>query len=64
VTISLSKYIEEYGKEGKIQPGARLDGVTESIAGRIFNMRESSAKLRFYDLHGEGKKVQIMASLQ
>lgn len=64
VSTSLATYIHNYDAEGKIKPGERLQGVTESIAGRIHNVRESSKKLRFYDLHGEGKKVQIMASLQ
>ena len=41
-----------------------MEGTTESLAGRIHNIRSSGPKLRFYDLHGEGKKVQIMAQLQ
>jgi lysyl-tRNA synthetase, class II len=64
VSISLTSYIEKYGTEGKIQPGKKLDGVVECVAGRIHNIRMSSQKLRFYDLHGEGKKVQIMANLR
>jgi lysyl-tRNA synthetase class 2 len=64
VSTSLTSYIDTYGVEGKIQSGQRLDGVTESLAGRIHNIRASGQKLRFYDLHGEGKKVQIMATLQ
>ncbi|RKP14744.1 lysyl-tRNA synthetase [Piptocephalis cylindrospora] len=32
--------------------------------GRIHNKRTSGAKLRFYDLHGDSVKVQIMASAQ
>jgi lysyl-tRNA synthetase class 2 len=34
--------------------------VSVSLAGRIFAVRSSSAKLQFYDLHGEGAKVQVM----
>jgi lysyl-tRNA synthetase class 2 len=64
VSTAITAYIEKYGTEGKIAAGARLDGVTEALAGRIHNIRASSSKLRFYDLHGEGKKVQIMATLQ
>ncbi|KAH8119140.1 lysine-tRNA ligase [Phellopilus nigrolimitatus] len=64
VSLSLSEYIEKYGKEGKIAPGTKLDGVAESLAGRIHNIRASGQKLRFYDLHSEGKKVQIMATAQ
>ncbi|KAK4375707.1 hypothetical protein RND71_006384 [Anisodus tanguticus] len=33
-----------------------------SLTGRIINKRSSSAKLLFYDLHGEGAKVQVMTS--
>lgn len=32
--------------------------------GRIHNKRASGASLRFYDLHGEGIKVQVMAQAQ
>lgn len=32
------------------------------IAGRIHNKRASGSKLRFYDLHGEGVKLQVLAS--
>ena len=64
VSISLTDYIEKYGTEGKISPGSRLEGTTESMAGRIHNIRASGQKLRFYDLHSEGKKVQIMATAQ
>ncbi|KAG6902944.1 Lysine--tRNA ligase [Termitomyces sp. Mi166 len=64
VTRSIQSYIATYGPEGKIPPGTKLEGVTESLAGRIHNIRTSGAKLKFYDLHGEGFKVQIMATQQ
>jgi len=64
VTKSLSNYIEEYGAEGVIESGTKLEGKTEALAGRIHNIRASGSKLRFYDLHGEGLKVQIMATQQ
>ena len=64
VSRSLTSYISTYGLEGKIPPGTKLENVTESLAGRIHNIRASGAKLRFYDLHGEGTKVQIMATEQ
>ena len=44
--------------------GSKLDGVVESLAGRIHNIRASGSKLKFYDLHGEGTKIQIMATQQ
>ncbi|KAF7312145.1 Lysine--tRNA ligase [Mycena indigotica] len=64
VTKSISDYISIYGPEGKIAEGTKLDGVRESLAGRVHNIRASGSKLVFYDLHGEGQKVQIMASQQ
>ena len=64
VSMSLTHYIKKYGAEGKIAPGTRLEGTVESLAGRIHNIRASGQKLRFYDLHSEGKKVQIMATAQ
>ncbi|KAI0266668.1 hypothetical protein BC834DRAFT_872945 [Gloeopeniophorella convolvens] len=64
VSRSLTSYIEKYGPEGVIKVGEKAQGVTEALAGRLHNMRASGAKLRFYDLHSEGKKVQIMATLQ
>lgn len=64
MTRSLESYIELYGAEGKIPAGTKLVGTTESLAGRIHGMRANSNNLRFYDLHGEGVKVQIMANAQ
>ena len=64
VTCSISNYVKAYGEEGKIKAGEKLEGVQESPAGRIHNIRASGASLRFYDLHGEGQKVQIMANKQ
>lgn len=33
-----------------------------SVAGRVHAIRESGAKLIFYDLRGEGVKLQVMAN--
>ncbi len=62
VSISLSEFISKY--EGKVEAGQHLDNEEVSIAGRLHNMRSAGQKLRFYDLHGEGVKVQITAQLQ
>ena len=61
VTMSLTDFIAKYAD--KLEPGAQLPDEV-SLAGRLHNMRASGQKLRFYDLHGEGVKVQIMAQLQ
>ncbi|KAL7749051.1 lysyl-tRNA synthetase [Sorochytrium milnesiophthora] len=60
VTMSLPAYIEKYGS---IDAGEHLDEVVR-LSGRIHSKRASGAKLRFYDLHAEGVKVQIMAAVQ
>lgn len=64
VTRSITSYIDAYGAPDKVPPGTRLDGIIESLAGRVHNIRASGSKLIFYDLHGEGNKVQIMATQQ
>ncbi|CAB3230895.1 unnamed protein product [Arctia plantaginis] len=59
VTISLENFIEKYNN---LNSGEVLDGVTLSVAGRVHSIRESGAKLIFYDLRGEGVKIQVMAN--
>eukprot|EP00118_Oscarella_pearsei_P029001 m.3454 g.3454 ORF g.3454 m.3454 type:complete len:582 (+) comp9396_c0_seq1:80-1825(+) len=58
VSISLTNYIEKY--EG-IDVGSQLKEESISLAGRIHAKRESGKHLIFYDLRGEGVKLQIMA---
>ncbi|WJX23998.1 lysine--tRNA ligase [Trifolium repens] len=58
VTLSIEQYIKEYGS---LSEGQHLEDVSVSLAGRIMHKRASGAKLVFYDLHGGGKKVQVMA---
>ncbi|GJM95806.1 hypothetical protein PR202_ga12584 [Eleusine coracana subsp. coracana] len=58
VGISVPGYIEKY--KG-LNNGQKLADVTEYLAGRIMNKRTSSSKLFFYDLYGDGVKVQVMA---
>lgn len=56
VTISLEEFIEKYNH---VNSGEVLDNVTLSVAGRVHSIRESGAKLIFYDLRGEGVKIQV-----
>lgn len=60
VSISISAYIEKYSS---LNDGLRLNDIVQ-VAGRIHNIRQQSKGLIFYDLHGEGLKIQIMASSQ
>ncbi|KAF2899925.1 hypothetical protein ILUMI_06264 [Ignelater luminosus] len=59
VSTSLEDFIAKYShlKEGEI-----VENDEVSVAGRIHAIRESGAKLIFYDLRGEGTKIQIMAT--
>lgn len=58
VSMSIIEYIENYGGLGN---GDHLEDISVSLAGRIMSKRSSSSKLFFYDLHGGGAKVQVMA---
>ncbi|KAK1399804.1 Lysine--tRNA ligase [Heracleum sosnowskyi] len=57
VSMSVIEYIDKYSG---LNCGENLEDVEVSLAGRIMNKRSSSSKLFFYDLHGEGAKVQLM----
>ncbi|PON92365.1 Lysine-tRNA ligase, class II [Trema orientale] len=58
VSLSIPEYIETYGG---LSNGEHQEDVSLSLAGRIMSKRSSSSKLFFYDLHGGGAKVQVMA---
>ncbi|OIW14241.1 hypothetical protein TanjilG_21381 [Lupinus angustifolius] len=58
VSLSIEEYIKKY--EG-LSNGEHLEDVSVSLSGRIMHKRASGAKLVFYDLHGGGFKVQVMA---
>jgi lysyl-tRNA synthetase class 2 len=59
VSTSLQEFIEKYAnlKDGEVAEKDHL-----SVAGRVHAIRESGAKLIFYDLRGEGTKLQVMAT--
>ena len=50
VTTGLQEFCSKYSS---IEAGGRSDDVV-SVAGRIYSMRASGAKLVFYDLRAEG----------
>ncbi|XP_010548607.1 PREDICTED: lysine--tRNA ligase, cytoplasmic-like [Tarenaya hassleriana] len=58
VSMSIHEYIEKYGS---LSNGEHVEDAEVSLAGRIMSKRSSSSKLFFYDLHGGGFKVQVMA---
>lgn len=51
-------FIEKY--KGKIKDGEAVEGVSVSLAGRVWSIR-NSGKLCFMDLHSDGMKLQVMA---
>jgi lysyl-tRNA synthetase class 2 len=58
VTLTVPEFIEKYSPLEKDQ---KLDEVV-SIAGRVYNKRSSGAKLFFYMIRGDGKRVQVLAN--
>ena len=59
VSISLENFLEKYKELKEEQESSEV----VTIVGRIHAIRESSAKLRFYDLRGEDVKVQVSHNL-
>ncbi|XP_071557940.1 lysine--tRNA ligase isoform X1 [Temnothorax nylanderi] len=60
VSISLEEFIEKF--RDMVKDGEILEDTIHHIAGRVHSIRESGTKLIFYDLRGEGVKVQVMAN--
>ncbi|XP_075440022.1 lysine--tRNA ligase isoform X2 [Ascaphus truei] len=58
VDMSLTEFIQKYSN---LQTGDHLPDVI-SVAGRVHAKRSSGVKLIFYDLRGEGVKLQVMAN--
>ncbi len=59
VSSSLSEFIQRYNY---LDPGQILDSDVHSLSGRVHAKRTSGAKLIFYDLRAEGKKLQVMSN--
>ncbi|CAA3019466.1 lysine--tRNA ligase-like [Olea europaea subsp. europaea] len=57
-SLTIPDYVKKYES---LNSGDHLEDDEERLAGRLMNKRSSSAKLFFYDLHGGGAKVQVMA---
>ena len=56
VTTSLTEFVAKYNE---VTDGTTLNDVKLRVAGRLHAIRESGARLIFYDLRGEGTKVQV-----
>ncbi|XP_014283612.1 lysine--tRNA ligase isoform X2 [Halyomorpha halys] len=59
VSTSLDDFITTYSY---LKDGESVETKELSIAGRVHAIRESGSKLIFYDLRGEGLKLQVMAN--
>uniref|UniRef100_A0A8C5HIK8 Lysine--tRNA ligase n=1 Tax=Gouania willdenowi TaxID=441366 RepID=A0A8C5HIK8_GOUWI len=59
VDVSLTEFIEKYNH---LQAGEQLTDIVLNVSGRVHAKRASGAKLIFYDLRGEGVKLQVMAN--
>lgn len=59
VSMSLVEFIEKYSY---LKDGEALEQEKLSVAGRVHAIRESGSKLVFFDLRGEGAKIQVMAT--
>ena len=58
VSMSIPQFINKFAN--RVEPGQQLEE-TVTIAGRIYSKRAASTRLIFYDLRGDGTKVQIIA---
>lgn len=59
VSMTIPAFIEKFGD--KVEPGQQLEEPVVTLAGRIYSKRAAGTRLVFYDLRGDGKKVQIIA---
>ena len=61
VTSSLTEFVSKYAES--VQDGTTLNDVNLRVGGRLHAIRESGARLIFYDLRGEGTKIQVEKSV-
>jgi len=61
VDYRLPDYTTHFGPT--TEPGTRMDDTIVSIAGRIVSVR-GQGKLYFYDIRGDGAKVQVMSDIK
>ena len=61
VDYRLPDFVQAYNE--KTEPGSKLEGESVSVAGRIVSVR-GQGKLYFYDIRGDGAKIQVMSDLK
>lgn len=57
VSIQIPEYVQKYAS---LNPGEQRTDESVSLAGRVVRKAASGAKLLFFDLRGEGARVQVM----
>ncbi|XP_050367342.1 lysine--tRNA ligase-like [Argentina anserina] len=62
VSKTITEYVNEYEALLMDQQGVHLENITESLAGMAMRQRSSGTGCFFYDLCGNGARVQIYAS--
>lgn len=60
-SLSVPEFVAKYSH---LQEGEHLEDEVLSVAGRVYTKRESGSKLIFYDMQGQGQKLQVMAQAQ
>ncbi|KAJ3226910.1 Lysine--tRNA ligase [Clydaea vesicula] len=60
VSMSVPNFIKKYSN---LEAGEKNAEEIVTLAGRLHNSRSSGTKLKFYDLHSEGTKIQVMAQI-
>jgi lysyl-tRNA synthetase class 2 len=58
-SLRISEFIQRYNS---VADGSHEENEVVSVAGRVLSKR-GQGKLMFYDLHGEGSKIQIMSDV-
>lgn len=59
VDMTIPEFVHKF--ESTVEAGQQLDGQEVTVAGRIYSKRAAGSRLVFYDLRGDGVKVQIIA---
>lgn len=59
VSMTIPQFIADFAEN--VQPGEQLEEPVVTLAGRLYSKRAAGTRLVFYDLRGDGVKVQIIA---
>lgn len=60
ISITMSHFCKKYEY---LKNGERLQDTSEQVAGRILSIRRASSKLYFFDVQGDGTKIQAKVNL-